>query len=170
MLSIVAKGYSLEWNEKGQPDACDLPNGPNCEPHHEFVSESIATVLKMGAMRTRLRHQAKCIMPLDVAIRKINGKLRLIFDARWINQHMPELKIKFETLHREGRAIFDGCTCGWIVDLSFAYHHIQIPEEDWQYLCFRWDGQLYCFCVLPFGITTAPLVFTTVLKPIIGHW
>eukprot|EP00961_Rhodomonas_salina_P290348 3923399-Rhodomonas_salina.1 len=39
----------------------------------------------MGAMQTQLPHQAKCIMPLDIAVRKINGKLCLIFDTRWIN-------------------------------------------------------------------------------------
>ena len=47
-----------------------------------------------------------------------------------------------------------------------AYFSISIHPECQKYLCFFWRDQLYNFNVLPFGIASAPRVFTNVLKPV----
>jgi hypothetical protein len=36
-------------------------------------------------------------------------------------------------------------------------------EDSTQFLGFEWEGQHYFFAVLPFGMSTAPWVFTTVM-------
>ena len=67
----------------------------------------------------------------------------------------------------------------FVFDLRSAYHHIDIAPLYEQYLGFEWcnltrDGayerKVYLFCSLPFGLTTAPFVFTKVTKALIRYW
>ena len=37
-------------------------------------------------------------------------------------------------------------------------------EDSTRFLGFEWEGQHYVFAVLPFGLSTAPWVFTTVMS------
>ena len=59
-------------------------------------------------------------------------------------------------------------------DLRKDYHHIDILPEHQNFLGFSWkrNGKeyFYVFTVLPFGLSTAPAVFTKVLRPLISSW
>ena len=50
------------------------------------------------------------------------------------------------------------------IDLKDAYFHIPIDRKWRRYLRFGWKGKLFQFKVLPFGLCTAPLLFTLVTK------
>lgn len=52
------------------------------------------------------------------------------------------------------------------IDLKDAYFSIPINSDYHKYLRFSWQGQLYQFLVLPFGLASAPRVFTKILKPV----
>ena len=45
------------------------------------------------------------------------------------------------------------------------------PDVDvaYQYLGFEWKGRYYHYTVLPFGISTAPYIFTKVMKTTVGY-
>ena len=60
-------------------------------------------------------------------------------------------------------------------DLKSAYHHIDICEEHMEFLSFKWpsvDGVMhfYEFKVLPFGLTSAPYIFTKVIRQLVKFW
>ena len=57
-------------------------------------------------------------------------------------------------------------------DLKNSYHHIDIFNSHQTYLRFSWDikGATKCFVVtvvLPFGLSSAPFVFTKVVHPLV---
>lgn len=52
------------------------------------------------------------------------------------------------------------------LDLKDAYFLVAIHSTYKKFLRFRWQGKLYEFNVLPFGLSTAPFVFTKILKPV----
>ena len=59
----------------------------------------------------------------------------------------------------------------YLFDLKSGYHHIEILPEHRQYLAFAWDFgtwkvRYFQFCVLPFGLSSAPFIFTKILKPL----
>ena len=56
----------------------------------------------------------------------------------------------------------------WITSIDFkdAYFHIPIQEQSRKYLRFYVQGQTYQFKALPFGLSTAPLEFTVVVKEV----
>ena len=111
--------------------------------------------------------------PLHVAVQS-SGKLRLILDLSHLNNFVVKNAIKYEDL----RCVLQMFPCGMFVfcfDLKSAYHHIDICDEHTQVLSFKWpseDGQLrsYEFKVLPFGLTSAPYVFTKVMRQLIKFW
>jgi hypothetical protein len=54
----------------------------------------------------------------------------------------------------------------WIfsVDIKDAYHHLGIHMMHQKYFCFAdCDGLTWCYCCLPFGLTSAPRLFTKVV-------
>lgn len=51
------------------------------------------------------------------------------------------------------------------IDLKDAYYTIPVRKRDRKYLRFLFNNDLYEFECLPFGLSTAPFVFTKLLKP-----
>ena len=60
-------------------------------------------------------------------------------------------------------------------DLKSGYHHVEIFEGHQTYLGFSWKHSIsnlvkfYVLTVLPFGLSSAPQVFTKILKPLEKH-
>ena len=54
------------------------------------------------------------------------------------------------------------------IDLKDAYFTIPIDRDYRRYLRFLWQGQAYEFTCLPFGLATAPRIFTKLLRPVVG--
>ena len=52
------------------------------------------------------------------------------------------------------------------IDLTDPYFHVPIHQKFQKYLRFHVQGQAYQFRALPFGIATAPLEFTRVVKEV----
>ena len=60
-------------------------------------------------------------------------------------------------------------------DLKSGYHHVEIFPYHRKYLAFSWDFgdgvvKYFQFTVLPFGLSSAPYLFTKLLKPILTSW
>ena len=73
-----------------------------------------------------------------------------------------------ETLDHILAAITPGCFMT-ILDLSDAYLTIPVFRAHQKFLKFSWLGKLYMYVVLPFGLTSAPRLFTKILKPLVAH-
>ena len=54
------------------------------------------------------------------------------------------------------------------MDLKDAYLSVPIHADHSKYLRFEWESELWEFTCLPFGLSSAPRVFTKVMKPVIG--
>lgn len=48
----------------------------------------------------------------------------------------------------------------WAKDLMDGYFNVSIHKNDIRYLGFTFDGNVYVFQVLPFGLSSAPKIFT----------
>ena len=55
------------------------------------------------------------------------------------------------------------------LDLKDAYLSVPINAAHRKYLQFQWEGVTYHYNALPFGLATAPRVFTKLLKPVLAH-
>ena len=98
-------------------------------------------------------------------IPKKNGKYRPVINLRFLNHFVHYDHFKQETFKVVVDLIQEN-DFFTSIDLSDAYFSVPIAAEFQKYLKFSWKGQLYKFVVLPFGLKSAPYVFTKILTPV----
>ncbi len=49
------------------------------------------------------------------------------------------------------------------LDLKDAYFHVRVIEDSSRSLCFAFNSEVYEYRILPFGLSTAPHVFTCIV-------
>ena len=104
-----------------------------------------------------------------------NGKKRLILDLRYVNKFPRKMHSKYED-RKTAISYFARGAYMFSFDLTSGYNHVEIFEGHQTYLSFSWkhsnsnQGKFYVFTVLPFGLSSAPHVFTKILKPLEKHW
>lgn len=109
------------------------------------------------------------INPLHLVPKKGPDLFRQILDLRKINLGSTPEKFKMETLESVLKFLRSGF---WAtkVDLAQGYFHIPIHPDSRKLLGFIWDGITYEFQVLPFGLNSAPVIFTKVMKEVVKKW
>jgi hypothetical protein len=97
--------------------------------------------------------------------KKETGKVRVIFNLKYLNEAVTYRKFKMDTLESAIKLMKPGCFMTSI-DLRDAYYSVPITPEHRKYLKFMWRGVLYQFTSLPMGLTSSPRIFTKILKPV----
>ena len=99
----------------------------------------------------------------------------LILDLRHVNQCLMKRKVKYEDWSI-ALAYYEQNAYMFSFDLKSGYHRIDIFGDHQKYLGFSWRFpnpeicmSYYVFPVLPFGLSTAPHIFTKVVKPLEKH-
>jgi hypothetical protein len=96
------------------------------------------------------------------------GKMRPVIGLSVLNQHLIVPNFKMET----NRSIRGSIHLGmWTtsLDLTDGYFHIPISPKFRKFLIFVWEDGVYAFKRMPFGLSTAPLVFTRIFQAVIAH-
>ena len=105
---------------------------------------------------------------------KKDGAFRMILNLKPLNKFVDYHHFKMDTFRTALKLIRPGCFMA-SVDLKDAYYSIPIAEEDRKLLMFQWKGKYYQFTCLPNGLSSAPRIFTKILKPVyarlrsVGH-
>ena len=134
----------------------------------DFVDEEIYSLLEKGVIVERSNWD-DCFVSNVFLRPKPNNKFRMILDLSELNEFVTHHHFKMEHLEVAERMLFQGAWLGSI-DLREAYYAIPIREEDRKYLCFQWEGKLFQFTCIPFGLSSAPWIFTKTLKPIFAKF
>ena len=129
----------------------------------DFVTESIKELTESGRLAEWHwpdGQPPQCILPLGIATRELEKKLRLIFDGRYINLWCKYYPFKYEGLKDVLNYAEQG---GWatISDYKAGYHHLACPDLS-QYLGICWQGTVYVWTCIPFGYAPACRIFTEV--------
>ena len=93
----------------------------------------------------------------------------MIIDLSVLNEFVTKHHFKMDHLETATDMMFPGA---WLtsIDLKEAYYAIPLHEEDRKYICFQWENRYYEFTCLPFGLSSAPWVFTKTLRPIFSDF
>ncbi|KAK3233874.1 hypothetical protein CYMTET_55849 [Cymbomonas tetramitiformis] len=78
-------------------------------------------------------------------------------------------KFKYEGLTMV-RDLLDPDGYMWSFDFTSGYHHVELHPDSHQYVAFEWQGEFYCYAVLPFGLACAPYVFTRIGRELAKRW
>ena len=150
-----------------------LKNNRSSLPHAEFVEEAIQDLVESGRV-VETNVPPRVVNPLSVSV-QANGKKRLILDLRYVNKFLRKMHVKYEDW-KTAMSYFSRGAYMFSFDLKSGYHHVEIFEGHQTYLGFSWkhsssnQAKFYVFIVLPFGLSSAPHVFTKILKPLEKLW
>lgn len=97
---------------------------------------------------------------------KPNGKMRFILNLKMLNRFINTHHFKLEDLRTAIKLVTKDCFMTTL-DLKDAYFSIKIHENSRKYLRFLFNNQLFEFNALPFGLNTAPYLFTKIMKPVV---
>lgn len=99
---------------------------------------------------------------------KPDGSWRFILNLKKLNNFVNTVHFKLEDVRTAVKLMTPGCYMATI-DLKNAYYLLSVKQSHRKYLRFIFKGKLYEFTCLPFGLNTAPYVFTKIMKPVIYH-
>ena len=98
---------------------------------------------------------------------KKDGGCRVIIDLTHLNTFVKYTHFKMDTFETAKSLISEGCFMACI-DLKDAYYSVSIQKHHRKFLKFTWMDQLWQYKALPNGLTTAPRLFTKLLKPVLA--
>lgn len=101
-------------------------------------------------------------------IKKHSGGHRPVINLRDLNRHVRQVKFKMEGLEPLKSVVRPR---DWLVKfvLQDAFLTVPLAVEHRRFFCFQWNGELYHFNCLPFGLSSAPRTFTKLLKPAVAY-
>ena len=119
----------------------------------------------VSSVKERNRKGGKCkisrVLQLPVSSTQASSKVEA--------GHRPKQVQHFSTHRKVQKSIRTSLIPGeWVssIDLSDAYLHIPIHPNSRKYLRFCHRSQVFQFTSLPFGLATAPQVFTMIVKEV----
>ena len=164
VLTWLAFGVPLTFVTT--PNKSVFRNALSAYEHMKKIDEQICKHVADGSYEKISKEQAIVISPLSVA-ESSSGKVRDVWDGRFVNAHLPHYKFKLETLKRNAGVVIQKGMKQITVDLEKAYFHLKIRSKDRKYLCFEWRGTTYQCNILMLGLSIAPLVFHKTVRQIV---
>ena len=160
----AVKGYKLELMTTPLQKFPPRPLGAR---GHHSIGEEIQKPLTKGAVK-KVTSCVDQFLSQIFLVPKKDSSARLVINLRPLNQFIHQLHFKMENLAMTRDLLREG---DWMasIDLKDAYLSVTIWEDHRKYLIFSWQGNLYEFQCLPFGLSSAPRVFTKLLKPVLAR-
>ena len=159
VLSIVAKGYRLRFTSppllRQTPWEIRSPQDPK---EVLGMREQITLMLQKNAI-TEVPPDSPGFYSNVFLVRKASGGWHPVIDLKNLNAHIHAPHFRMFTTSSVLSSVEKG-DYAFKIDLQDAYFHIRIHPSSRKYLRFAFENRVYQFQVLPFGLNTAPQVFT----------
>lgn len=157
------QGYKIKFSSEVYQDQkplvlFDSKNGKeNCR-------EAILTLINKSAIEICKPKKGQFLSSYFL-VKKPDGSYRFILNLKKLNKFIKTNHFKLEDLRTAIKLIFPDDFMASI-DLEDAYYTVPIYEDSRKYLQFQFSNTIYEFVCLPFGLCTAPFIFTKLLKPV----
>jgi hypothetical protein len=126
----------------------------------------VASLLSKGAIE-EIPFESSCFVSGIFVIPKSSGGFRPIINLKSLNKFVEHLHFKMEGVSVLRGMVRKGDFFTKI-DLQDAYLTIPIHPDHAKFLQFIWNGALFQFTCLCFGLSSAPWSFTKILKPLVA--
>ena len=166
VVHILQEGYTLPFRIR--PRLTRTPTVVSCyaNPHrNSYLLEALHQLIDKNAVEPVCHRTSLGFYNRLFLVPKPNQKWRPILDLSNLNQFLKVEKFKMETPETIRTSLQKG---EWVTSVDFkdAYFHIPIQEQSRKYLRFHIRGRTYQFKALPFGLSTAPVEFTVLVKAV----
>lgn len=169
VLSTIQQGYLIEFHRPPHDHFVPSPRSPRHKKHH-LMQKAIQHLLEIGAIEPVPSSDVfkGCYSVLFIVPKK-DGSWRAVLDLKWVNKFITKRRFRMETL----RSILDSLRhLDFLVslDLREAYLHIPIHPSHRRFLRFCYHNNHFQYRALPFGLSSAPRVFTKIMISLVAQW
>ena len=167
VLNILKNGYAPQFIAEKPPLTSDweLQESATTSVKRTLLQDQVVSLLAKNAISKVRNPLSKGFYSNVFLVPKKNGSMRPVINLSCLNKYLVIPSFKMESSQSISAAIQPG---DWAtsIDLTDGYFHIPIAHAFRKYLRFVVNGVVYQFRALPFGLATAPLVFTRMLQPL----
>ena len=166
VVSILKEGYTLPFKMKPPLARSPMIQSGYANPtKNRFLKEALTSLKRKLVVETVVVWSSLAFYSHLFLVPKPNNKYRPILDLSQLNRYLNTGTFKMETLETIPISLQKG---EWVTSLDFSdmYFHIPIHHRSCKYMRFYLNRQTYQFTALPFGLATAPLEFTKVVKAV----
>ena len=160
LLRTLTECYRLQFRRRPPLHTEVRPTVVRDPQHRHALQLEIVELLQKGA----IEHVDPRVHPggfysTYFLVTKKDGGFRPILDLRGLNCYLKELSFRMLRTKDVTQSV---TRHAWFtsVDLKDAYFHVPIARDHRRFLRFAFQGSVYQYCVLPFGLSLAPRVFT----------
>ena len=171
ILQGISKGFRIgyDYNKKAKRAASNLPSAyHNPEVVTKYIQEEVALGRMMGPLEPELAARVH-VSPFGVIPKGHTGKWRLIVDlsspaGSSVNDAIDPSScsltyISVDMVAKEVAQLGRGANLAK-VDIKSAYRIFPVNPEDRMLLGMQWKGKTFLDTRLPFGLRSAPIIFT----------
>lgn len=162
VLSIITHGYRIEFHRLPPTGLVRFT-----DPSPALEAE-VSALLEKDAIEPIHTSHPSGFFSRYFVVEKKDGGLRPILDLRRLNRFITKRRFRMVTLQGVLPLLQKG---DWfaVIDLRDAYFHISIEASHRRFLRFALGRRTFQFKALPFGLSSAPRVFTKCLAPVVAH-
>ena len=165
ILNIIQHGYKLQFSHS-PPQPPPIITQPSKSKLPILIS-LIDDLLLSGAISQVEPNEEQHVYRI-FSVKKKNNDNRLIIDLSPLNELITKSHFRMED-YSFLKTMIQKDDFFTSIDLSNAFHSIPLHESSKKFICFQLNNIRYCFNVIPFGLTSAPRIFTKILRPVISH-
>ena len=166
ITGLIRDGYKLPFRERPNLSRvpCIISSYAGFYKQNAFWT-SIQDLLQKGAVEVIHTPESLGFYSRLFLVPKPGNRWRPVIDLSSLNKFLAIPNFKMETPESIRASLRKG---EWVtsIDLTDAYLHIPIHTQSQKYLRFHFKGVTYQFTSLPFGLATAPLIFTSIVKEV----
>jgi hypothetical protein len=129
--------------------------------HVEYLRQ-LNEELKEGIIAEATIDQCASISPTFLVPKK-GGEWRKILDCRRLNVFIMKEGFQMED-NRTVAMLLERDHWTVSIDIHSAYHHVSVSPDMQRFLSFQYGTRFFQYTAMPFGVRSAPRIFTRIMK------
>lgn len=172
-FKVTSDPLILEWIRGYMIPLSSRPNQSSASVESHWsqseqlqIGRQLDTLLASGAIEKCCHERGEWVSKIFL-VPKPDGSSRLILNLKGLNEYVKTEHFKLEDWKVAKRLISPNSFMATI-DLKDAYHLVPVSKIHRKMLRFSFMNVCYEYTCLPFGLSSAPYVFTKLMKPVMA--
>ena len=163
-MRIIEFGYKIQVNSSNfhLPPVVSSPSKSKRTPLLNEINRHISS-----GVISEVKFDNNDLVSRVFTVPKASGGNRMIIDLSKLNKNVNKISFRMEDKEIIKSMIMKN---DYFVslDLKDAFHSISLHPDSRKFTTFEFEGKRYSYNVLPFGLTSSPRIFSSILKPAIS--